>query len=477
MNIQLLSGIAAFLLLSAPLAAQSTPKAPQNVRTPLYFLEKQLKVWNLETIEPLGRTIPSPFAKDSWRAYLTRPFDTAPAEGMPDPLGKRKMKNLAEFILVARRPGTEADQIRPRLLWKNSANEVYTAIAYLGDTREHMWFGKADILTLHWTKKHLGLSGGENLAELFADALNREDENNFTRRSASIILQDYGDAAIPPIRRAIGLALADHEPIKLHLQALKNIGTPAAAEELVRSLRSGNAEAYAALADVLALPPFLQGAKEAYFAMAARHDIIPAAIEAAIRFKWEAEFLPVLRKIVRRPGSFREYMVVRTTIDQFETGKTESPELAAMEQIKILLMRSGDLSGTPRILSLSDKEVELKHKLEKEDRKRVQPLEDQLAASRNKDMAVIAALSLYVMEWEELRVRRSGQRDGTTPPVSRDYLRRTKEAGLRILRRLDSTRVQEILAALKAHVESEDESNMFSSLAVRLSDPLGKGGR
>ena len=211
--------------------------------------------------------------------------------------------------------------------------------------------------------------------------------------------------------------------------------------------------------------------------MAARHDIIPAAIEAAIRFKWEAEFLPVLRKIVRRPGSFREYMVVRTTIDQFETGKTESPELAAMEQIKILLMRSGDLSGTPRILSLSDKEVELKHKLEKEDRKRVQPLEDQRAASSNKDMAVIAALSLYVMEWEELRVRRSGQRDGTTPPVSRDYLRRTKEAGLRILRRLDSTRVQEILAALKAHVESEDESNMFSSLAVRLSDPWGKGGR
>ena len=319
------------------------------------------------------------------------------------------------------------------------------------------------------------LSAAEILAELFADALNREDENNFTRRSASIILQDYGDAAIPPIRRAIGLALADHEPIRLHLQALKNIGTPLAAKELVRSLQSGNAEAYAALTDVLAVPPFLKEAREAYFVMAGRHDILPGAIEAAIQYKWEKDFLQVLRKIVRRPLSFREYMVVRTTIDQFETGKKESPELAAMEQIKILLMRSGDVAGTPRILSLSDKELEVKRKLEKEDRRRIQPFEDQLAKSKNPEMAVLAALSLYIMEWDTLRMRRAGNSAGTAP-VSRDYLRRVKEAGLRILKRLDSDTVQRTLTTLKNHVESEDESNMLSSLAVRLSGRYGEGG-
>ena len=332
--IALLAGV----LLSAPLAAQNTVQtAPQEVRTPLYYLERQLKVWKLDRIEPLSQTIPSPFAKGAWRASLTRPFDTAPVEGMPDPLGKRKMKNLAEFILIPKKAGNSADRVRPRLLWKNNVNEVYSPIAFLGEDRGYLWFGKADILTLHWTRKTLGLTRGENLAELFADALNREDENNFTRRSASIILQDYGDAAIPPIRRAIGLALADHEPIRLHLQAFKNIGTPLAAKELVRSLQSGNAEAYAALTDVLAVPPFLKEAREAYFVMAGRHDIRPGAIEAAIQYKWEKDFLQVLRKIVRRPLSFREYMVVRTTIDQFETGKKESPELAAMEQIKILL--------------------------------------------------------------------------------------------------------------------------------------------
>lgn len=470
--IALLAGV----LLSAPLAAQNTVQtAPQEVRTPLYYLERQLKVWKLDRIEPLSQTIPSPFAKGAWRASLTRPFDTAPVEGMPDPLGKRKMKNLAEFILIPKKAGNSADRVRPRLLWKNNVNEVYSPIAFLGEDRGYLWFGKADILTLHWTRKTLGLTRGENLAELFADALNREDENNFTRRSASIILQDYGDAAIPPIRRAIGLALADHEPIRLHLQALKNIGTPLAAKELVRSLQSGNAEAYAALTDVLAVPPFLKEAREAYFVMAGRHDILPGAIEAAIQYKWEKDFLQVLRKIVRRPLSFREYMVVRTTIDQFETGKKESPELAAMEQIKILLMRSGDVAGTPRILSLSDKELEVKRKLEKEDRKRIQPFEDQLAKSKNPEMAVLAALSLYIMEWDTLRMRRAGNSAGTAP-VSRDYLRRVKEAGLRILKRLDSDTVQRTLTTLKNHVESEDESNMLSSLAARLSGRYGKGG-
>lgn len=66
--IALLAGV----LLSAPLAAQNTVQtAPQEVRTPLYYLKRQLKVWKLDRIEPLSQTIPSPFAKGAWRASLT----------------------------------------------------------------------------------------------------------------------------------------------------------------------------------------------------------------------------------------------------------------------------------------------------------------------------------------------------------------------------------------------------------------------
>ena len=444
-----------------PLAAQ-TPPPPEPVLRNLYFLEKQMKVWNLDKIEPLNRSIRAPFAADSWRASLTRPFDTAPVEGLPDPLGKRNMRNLTELILVARRPGLTQEKVRPHLRWKVAPGEVRNVIAYLGETPEYVWFGKSDILTLHWIRKHIGLGGNASaLAEVIAESLNVDDENGFSRKSSMLILPSYGNAAIPHLRRAIGTALADREPIGPHLLTMKKIDTPEAAAELVRSLHSGSPEAYAALTDAMPGPPYLKEAKEVYFALASRHDALPAAIEAAIQFHWETELLAVLKKLVRRPNSFQEYMILRTTIDQFENKRTDSPELAAMEQIKILLMRSGDLPGSPRILSLSDKALEAKRKLDQEDQRRIQPFEDQLAKSKNTDMAVLAGLVLCMTDRE------------VNAPLSKDYRLRVRDAGMRILRRLDNRAVQNALRALKENAESEDESNYFGSLLVRLSDRYG----
>lgn len=444
-----------------PLAAQ-TPPPPEPVLRNLYFLEKQMKVWNLDKIEPLSRSIRAPFAADSWRASLTRPFDTAPVEGLPDPQGKRNMRNLTELILVARRPGLTPEKVRPHLRWKVAPGEVRKVIAYLGESPEYFWFGQSDILTLHWIRKHIGLGGSASaLAEVVAESLNVEDENGFSRKSAMLILPSYGNAAIPFLRRAIGTALAEREPIGPHLLVMKKIGTPEAAAELIRSLHSGSPEAYAALTDAMPGPPYLKEAKEIYFTLASRHDALPAAIEAAIQFHWEAELLPVLKKLARRPNSFQEYMILRTTIDQFENKRTDSPELAAMEQIKILLMRSGDLPGSPRILSLSDKALEVKRKLDQEDQRRIQPFEDQLAKSKNTDMAVLAGLILCMTDRE------------VNAPLSKDYRFRVRDAGMRILRRLDNRAVQNALRSLKENAESEDESNYFGSLLVRLSDRYG----
>ena len=446
-----------------PLAAQTQPP-PEPVLRNLYFLEKQMKVWSLDRIEPLNRSIRAPFAADSWRASLTRPYDTAPVEGLPDPLGKRNMRNLAELILVARRPGLTPEKVRQHLRWKVAPAEVRNVIAYLGETPEYFWFGKSDILTLHWIRKHIGLggdAGASSLVEVAAESLNVDDENGFSRKSAMLILPSYGNVAIPYLRRAIGTALADREPIAPHLLTMKKIGTPEAAAELVRSLHSGSPEAYAALTDAMSGPPYLKEAKEVYFALASRHDALPAAIEAAIQFHWETELLAVLKKLVRRPNSFQEYMILRTTIDQFENKRTDSPELAAMEQIKILLMRSGDLPGSPRILSLSDKALEAKRKLDQEDQRRIQPFEDQLAKSKNTDMAVLAGLVLCMTDRE------------VGSPLSKDYRQRVRNAGIRLLRRLDNRAVQNALRALRENVESEDESNYFGSLLVRLSDRYG----
>lgn len=433
----------------------SAPLPPQ-VRNTLRAIENNMKVWTVASVDPLTKTIRFPFADGSWRIVLERPFETAPVEGLPDPLNKRSMKNNAEIIMIKDNPVADLQDIRKALRWKVAQNELFTTIAYLGAGGGFHYFVKADIVTLDWLKMNLRLVKGDNLSEIIAEALNIEDENNFSRRSAVSIIGNYGNAAIPFIKRALGVAIAEHENFAPHFQAMKNVGTPEAAKELIAAFDTGNADVQAAIMDALSVPPYLKEAKSLYFTMVDRHYYIASVIEAAIQFKWEKELLPYLRQASFRPISFREYVIVMTTIDQFTTGnKTRSPELDCVEQIKILLTRSGDLAGSPRILSLSDKATALNVKLNKEDLKRVKPFEDALVNSKNTDMAIVAALVLFAY-------------DPGTQTISKDYVRRVRESGTRILIRLNRNKVRTVLMNLKRSVESEKESDQFSSLAARL---------
>ena len=151
-------------------------------------------------------------------------------------------------------------------------------------------------------------------------------------------------------------------------------------------------------------------------------------------------------------------MIAVITLDQFQRKSDQSPELGYMEQIKLLLTRSGDLSGTPRVISLSDKANEHQLKMQKEDLTRVKPFEDALVHSVNKDIAIIAALMLYTFD------------PGPESPVSKDYVKRVHDSGNRILMHPDRRRVLEILNTLRRNAESEDEVSLFSSMAGRLAN-------
>ena len=94
--------------------------------------------------------------------------------------------------------------------------------------------------------------------------------------------------------------------------------------------------------------------------------------------------------------------------------------------------------------------------MQKEDLTRVKPFEDALVNSPNKDIAIVAALMLYTFD------------PGPQSPVSKDYVRRIRNSGNRILMRLDRGRLLKILDSLRRNAESEDESSLFSSLAGRL---------
>ena len=446
-------------------APQFASPLPPQVRNTLRAIENNMKVWTVANVDPLSRTLRSPIAEGSWRIVLERPFETAPVEGLPDPLNKRSMKNNAEIVLVRDSPELDPKNIRKVLLWKVVHNELFTTIAYLGVGGGYHYFAKADIVTLDWLKTHLRLAKGDNLGEVIAEALNVEDENNFSRKSAVSIIGNYGDAAIPFIKRALGVAIAEHEEFGHHFTALKNIGTARAAQELKAAFKTGNSDIQVAVMNALSAAPYLKDAKELYFRMVERHYYIASAIEAAIQYKWEKEMLPYLQRASLRPISFAEYVIVTTTIDQFVTGnRVNSPELDCVEQIKILLTRSGDIAGSPRILSLSDKATAMNAKLNTEDLKRVRPFEDALVKSKNQDMAIVAALALILYD--------PGLPGASGVPgpqiMSKDYIRRVQNSGMRVLTRLNRNKVRSVLLNLKSSVESEEEANRFSSLAARL---------
>ena len=444
------------LFASVPISAAPAPPG-RELHQMLQVIVKGTKVWKIGAVDSLSKTVPYSFAEHGWRVVLERPFETAPVEGMPDPLGKRKLKNNAELIFIQKLPGVDPKKVRPLLRWKVAPNELYTTIHYLGEVAGLLCFAKADIVTLDWLCTHLRMSGGDNLAEPIANALNEEDENSFSKKSALVLIKKYGDSALPHLKRSMGKALIDSESILPHLDAIKSIGTKEASLLILSAAKSGNPEVLASVLDALSTPPFLADLKELYLMMASQQYNIVAPIEAAIQFGWTKEMLPHLLCAMRTPKSFHEYMVIVVTIDQFRRNVKDSPELGYMEQIKLLLTRSGDLQGTPRIISLSEKASAHQLKMQKEDLARVRPFEDAIVKSANPDMAIVAALLLYTFD------------PGRDAPVSKDYVRRVQQSGFRILRRLDREKVLRTLETLKRNVESSDESNLFSSLAARLS--------
>ena len=447
-----------FCFITAFALRAAHPAPPGELYRMMRIIEKGTKIWKITGIEPLSKTVSEPFAEYGWRVTMERPFETVPASANYGTENIPVQNNNAELIFIAKRDGLTAKKIRPLLKWKVAPNELFTTIHYLGEGGGLLCFLKSDVVTLDWIAAHLHLKGGDNPAEAHANALNHEDANQFSRKSALMMIKRYGNSALPYLKVSMGKALVDGESISPHLQAVKSIGTPEAAEVILNAAESGNREVMEAVRNVLKDPPYLKELKALYFQMAIHQFDLAAPIEAAILFGWQDELMPCLRDIARTPKSFRNFMMAVVTIDQFQRKSDQSPELGYMEQIKLLLTRSGDLTGTPRVISLSDKAKEHQLKMQKEDLTRVKPFEDALAQSANKDIAIIAALMLYTYD------------PGLNAPVSKDYVKRVRESGNRILMRVDRPRLLKILKTLHRNAESEEESSLFSSMAGRLAN-------
>ena len=237
--------------------------------------------------------------------------------------------------------------------------------------------------------------------------------------------------------------------------SLKNIGTPEAAAAIETAIRSKIPAVVKNAEESLLNPPALKGAEKLYLSLLSQRKGIDKVLAALSELKCQQQALPVIRHLQREPESFQQYMTLVFAEYRFKSGAAKIAELDITEQIRILLARVGDVPGTPKFISVSDKKENLEAELISAERTRLQPLERAFAKSQNIDCAVCSALMLCLF-------------NPVSQGYNKAYIERVNAEGLLLLKSLLRKRVRAILRVLRDNVDDSKESEFFRKLMIQV---------
>ena len=432
------------------LSAQEIPETVKQIGS---LIERKTVVWNKTSISPLSNTIKAPFAKNGWRMELARPLENKSDDGIQEPLKPGDRRNIAELILLAGEP--DVKKVFPQLTWLAEPGELATKSVYLGKKWQYHLFLRGDVATIGAINNLLKPVGGEDLYQVYAEALNITDYNDTTRRAAAQLLPSGGDKVIPMINRSIGIALSQDISTMPHFIALKGVGSKAAVTAFASAMRSGRSEIMRNAENALVLPPALKGAETLYLSMLKRRSNLSGAIVSLEELGVKEQVLPIMENLAREPETFLQYAELVFSIYRFRSGANTIPELQLSEEIRLLLARVGDIPGTPKYISVSDKAAEREAELIVAERQRVAPLEKEFAKSKNIECAVCSAVMLCLFK-------------PTTHIYNEAYVKRVNEEGRKLLRSLPRSEVRSILRRLRDSVENQAESDFFRKLLVQI---------
>lgn len=430
-----------------------------------------------------------------WRASYSKLYDpepiAQPEEGKaiipkisPDDLPKERNHATVllvpadafpiENAIVLRKPEElDAEDMRPfyfskfGFLWRKIASQYEKQTLYLGRVGDFHIFADGDLSVLDRILTQLKPKGGVNLPYLLASGLLVKDAYNYTCRYAIMRLAETEDPnAVRAVRAMIRhSADLDEYPFPqftaLSLMSLPEahrlVNEGAASED--RYVRIGAATALARRAEPS--PAF----KDGYLSMIRTRTCLAQAMQSAIDLGFGQEILPLLETILRTPHNAEEYTLVAQAVWAIRNPRKIPPHGPAAENIRVMLMRSGDLVGTVRYQSVDAKDESARQlELAKQDRERIKPYYDFLASSPDTDLSIIAAIDLALFKTHDKRLAQVH---------AADYLKRVNETGVRLLCDLPREKTIPVLQALIRNNESEQEKARLSEIlrAVRSGGP------
>lgn len=346
------------------------------------------------------------------------------------------------------------------ILWKNVKTPFRVYTLYLGEDAENHYFGQANLSVLLWFRRAFHLSGGESTLKLLGEALNVRDTEEFTSRFAIAELAKYKNAALPELENSIRASLELDVPPCTQFLCMKMINTPEADNMLSRYADSADETLllglFQAFEDFVGIRP---AQKKVFFRMIASRIAPMLGIQAVQKLGLEKEIVSLLHAYVTRPHSFEEYAIGVRTLFSIRNPDKKTPHASAAEQIKLLLMRGGELPDTLNFTDINESEFSREQRLAKQDEERIQPYVDILVNAPEKDIGILTALELTMFRTSMPSFNPRNQTKG----VKNTYLTRVRKTGALILRKFPRDQVLRAFNALLSFVEDDTEHQMLDT--------------
>lgn len=405
-----------FLALS-PVYAAPRPAAGPDPAT-LKKIQQMFPGW---TLNSSGRCAVS--RRDSlwaWKLVLEHEIDPAVKSS-----AARSGKGYIVIVMVPDKGVDPGRELITSLDWNYPGSDLKQFTVYQGYGGGCYWYMQSDIARLEYFRRVMKLTGGDDMDTLMAEALNVLDFELFTSRIAVEYFRGKGPKPVPLILRAMdNWKQEEKQPPLQHLVALKLTGSTAGAEELMKIAQSSDhVLAHQALA-LLVEEPWL--APNSFYRRALA---VPEYTSAIIRIfktrKKMAEIEPRLRKLLKAPRTIRQYSDVFAALYPLDhPGQSpEIPEYTLCNDIMLLMIRMGDTPDSLTYVPIDGEGSGTPVKMAAEERRRIEPMLEQLRKSKNHEAMFIAALAMSIY----------------MPPkrvISAQYSTRVRRVGIEIIRML-----------------------------------------
>jgi hypothetical protein len=219
--------------------------------------------------------------------------------------------NKSEFVMkyshidlvLLKNEKTLSEKIIERIPWLDVEQEYFTKPVYMGTGQGFMWFVNTTLFFQEYLRKELGLEDGDDRIQLLVEGLFIMDKGTCTPHSVDHYLADFGDKAIPYIKKNI--KKSDKDPWYAVL-ALSSIPSEQSTELLKLYYNSGETRLKDAAAYALIHKPFRIAAKKEYLDILAKQKYIDQIGQACLEFNWK-EALPIFENICSNPNRWRNY--------------------------------------------------------------------------------------------------------------------------------------------------------------------------